>query len=78
MADYFDTRVTPPRHVSTEATLKLWAKAGATRSVRPGILKTLGQIEHVFTCKEGDKVVATGRGQTPIGATRDACAQLGI
>lgn len=78
MADYFDTRVVPPRHVSTEATLKLWAKGGVTRTVKPGILKAVGRIEHIFTCKENGVVVATGRGQTPIGATRDACAQLGI
>ena len=78
MADYFDTRTIPPRHVSSEASLKLWVKGGATRTVKPGILKTVGRVEHVFTCKEGGEIVATGRGQTPIGATRDACTQLGI
>jgi hypothetical protein len=78
MADYFDTRTAVPRPVTTEAALKLWAKAGPTRTVKPGILKITGRIEHVFTCKEGGEVVATGRGQTPVGASRDACTQLGI
>ena len=78
MADYFDTRTAVPKAVSTEAALKIWAKAGAARNVKPGILKNLGKIEHTFTCIEGGAVVATGRGQTPVGASRDACAKLGI
>jgi hypothetical protein len=78
MADYFDTRIAPPRHVSTEAALKIWAKAGATRTVQPGIIKVDGRVQHTFTCKDGGAVVASGKGQTPIGASRDACAQLGI
>jgi len=80
MADYFDTRTAPIRPIGAEASLKLWAKAEPTRSVKPSIEKqpTGRGVEHVFTCKQGGKVVATGRGQTPVGATRDACTQLGI
>ena len=80
MADFFDTRVAPPPFVNTEAALKIWAKASSARSVTPGIQKTPGggPIVHLFTCKESGEVVATGRGQTPIGASRDACTQLGL
>jgi len=78
MADYFDTRVAPVRAPSSEASLKLWAKAGPARAVKPGIGKIAGRIEHTFVCTQGGAVVATGRGQTPVGATRDACTQLGI
>jgi len=46
--------------------------------VKPSIEKLKGIIQHVFICTQAGTVVATGRGQTPVGATRDACAQLGI
>ena len=80
MADYFDTRIAPVRPIGAEASLKLWAKAAPARSLKPSIQKlTTGRgVEHVFICKQGDQVVATGRGQTPVGATRDACTQLGV
>jgi len=80
MADYFDTRTAAVRPIGPEASLKLWAKAAPARTVRPSIQKlpTGRGVEHVFICKQGDQVVATGRGQTPVGATRDACTQLGV
>ncbi len=80
MADYFDTRIAPVRPIGAEASLKLWAKAAPARTVKPSIQKlpTGRGVEHVLICRQGDKVVATGRGQTPVGATRDACAQLGV
>jgi hypothetical protein len=80
MADYFDTRPALIRPVGAEATLKIWAKASPGRTVKPSIEKLLSGrgVEHVFICKQGGEVVATGRGQTPVGATRDACAQLHI
>jgi hypothetical protein len=78
MADYFDTRPATIRPIGSEATLKLWAKAAPARTVRPSIEKLGRGVEHVFICKDGDKIVATGRGQTPVGATRDACTQLGV
>ena len=80
MADYFDTRTAAVRPIGPEASLKLWAKAAPSRTVRPSIQKLpAGRgVEHVFVCKQGDQVVATGRGQTPVGATRDACTQLGV
>jgi hypothetical protein len=49
--------------------------------VKPSIEKLSGGragIQHVFICTQAGAVVATGRGQTPVGATRDACTQLGI
>ena len=79
LADYFDTRVAPSRTIGAEENLKIWAKAAANRTVKPSIEKLAGQgIQHVFICKQAGQVVATGRGQTPVGATRDACTQLGI
>lgn len=80
MADYFDTRVAPTRPIGAEESLKIWAKAAPSRTVKPSIEKLLkGQgVQHVFICKQAGQVMATGRGQTPVGATRDACSQLGI
>jgi hypothetical protein len=78
MADFFDDRAAAIRPIGPEATLKIWAKAAPLRNVKPSIEKLKGIIQHVFICTQGGAVVATGRGQTPVGATRDACAQLGI
>lgn len=75
MADRFDIRP-GARAESSEAILKAWAKGNSARSVKPEIHKVTGRIEHVFTCREGGEVVATGRGQTSVGASRDACTQL--
>ena len=81
MADFFDDRAAPIRPIGPEATLKIWAKAAPLRNVKPSIEKLGGGragIQHVFICTQGGTVVATGRGLTPVGATRDACTQLGI
>jgi len=78
MADYFDDRAAAIRPIGPEATLKIWAKAAPLRNVKPSIEKLKGAIQHVFICTQAGAVVATGRGMTPVGATRDACTQLGI
>lgn len=81
MADFFDTRAAVPRPLGAEGTLKVWLKAAPGRTMKPTIEKLVGGVrglEHVVVCKQGDNVVATGRGQTTVGATRDACNQLGI
>ena len=80
MADFFDTRAAAIRPIGPEATLKIWAKAAPTRTITPMIEKVPGSrlVQHVLVCKQGGELVATGRGQTPVGASRDACAQLSL
>ena len=80
MADFFDTRPAAIRPIGPEATLKIWAKGAPARTITPMIEKVPGtrSVQHLLLCKQGGELVATGRGQTPVGSARDACAQLSL